>query len=192
MNFEAARRAMIDSQLRPEAVTDSLVIAAMAIVPREQFLPEEVRAAAYIDRVVRFGDGQSLSPPGTLGRLLTELEPRPGERALVIGTAPRYAAAVLAEIGLSVRTLGEGDLTGGDPAGAPYDLILLDGAVEFVPEAISGQLRDGGRLGACMEDRVVQRLVIGRRSGTAFGINFVADGAAAPLPGFARPRVFTF
>lgn len=192
MNFEAARRAMIDSQLRPEAVTDSLVIAAMATVPREQFLPEEVRAAAYIDRVVRFGDGQSLSPPGTLGRLLTELEPRPGERALVIGTAPRYAAAVLAEIGLSVRTLGEGDLTGGDPAGAPYDLILLDGAIEFVPDAISGQLHDGGRLGACMEDRVVQRLVIGRRSGTAFGINFVADGAAAPLPGFARPRVFTF
>lgn len=102
MDFKAARRAMVDSQLRPQAVTDPLVIAAMATVTREQFLPEDGRALAYVDRVVALGDGRFLSPPATLGRLLTELEPRPAERALVIGTAPAYAAAVLREMGLQV------------------------------------------------------------------------------------------
>jgi protein-L-isoaspartate(D-aspartate) O-methyltransferase len=192
MEFEAARRAMIDSQLRPQAVTDPSVVGAMAVVPREQFVPEELRAIAYIDRIVDLGGGRFLNPPATLGRLLTELAPRRGERALVIGTAPAYAAAVLREIGLDVRECGEGDLTAGDPAGAPYDLILIDGVVEFVPESLSEQLRDRGRLGACMLERGVQRLVIGRKAGTAFGVNFIADGSAAPLPGFQRPRVFTF
>ena len=84
MEFEAARRVMVDSQLRPQAVTDSLVVTAMATVPREQFVPEEVRSAAYIDRVLRFGDGRFLNPPATLGRLLTELEARPGERAVLV------------------------------------------------------------------------------------------------------------
>jgi protein-L-isoaspartate(D-aspartate) O-methyltransferase len=192
MDWQAARRAMVDSQLRPQAVTDPLVVSAMAVVPREKFVPEQVRAAAYIDRVLQLGDGRFLNPPATLGRLLTELQPRPGERALVIGTAPAYAAAVLREMGLQVRELGEGDLTGGDPEGAPYDLILLDGSVEFIPDAIPQQLREGGRLGGCLFEREVQRLVIGRRAGGAFGLNFIADGAAAPLPGFERPRVFTF
>ncbi|HVF83986.1 MAG TPA: protein-L-isoaspartate O-methyltransferase [Sphingomicrobium sp.] len=192
MDYQKARRAMIDSQLRPEAVTDSLVIAAMATVPREQFVPEEVRQLAYMDRPVPLGEGRFLMPPATLGRMLTEMEARPGERALVIGPGAAYAAAVLSEMGLEVRSLTDGDLTQGLAGGGPYDVIILDGAVEFVPETIVAQLAEGGRLGTCLLDSGVQRLVIGRRAGGVFGLKTFADASAAPLPGFAKPPAFIF
>lgn len=192
MDYEKARRAMIDSQLRPEAVTDSLVIAAMAKVPREQFVPEAVRPLAYMDRAVPLGNGAFLTPPATFGRMLTEIEARPGERALVIGPGAAYGAAVLAAMGLEVRSVTDGDLTQGLAGGGPYDLIILDGAVEYVPDTIVAQLADGGRLGTCLLENGVQRLVIGRRAGSAFGLKTFADASAAPLPGFSRPPAFTF
>jgi protein-L-isoaspartate(D-aspartate) O-methyltransferase len=192
MDYATARRAMVDNQLRPQAVTDPQVIAAMASVPREQFVPSAIQPVAYMDRILDLGDGRSLSPPATLGRMLTELEARKGERALVIGTAPAYAAAVLAAMGLDVRVLAEGALTDGLPGGGPYDIIILDGAVEFVPDGIVAQLRDGGRLGACLFEGGVQRLVIGRRAGAGFGTRSIADAAAGLLPGFERPRAFVF
>ena len=204
MDFAAARRAMVDSQLRPQAVTDPLVIAAMAVVPREQFVAEEGRALAYIDRILPVGEGVSLSPPATVGRMLTELEPRPGERALVIGGGG-YSAAVLAEMKLDVVAVGaglatissrvqavDGPLEAGAPDAAPFDLIVIDGSVEVIPDAIVAQLKPGGRLGACMIERGVPRLVIGRKSAHGFGVKSIADAAAAPLPGFAKPKVFTF
>lgn len=192
MDYATARRAMVDSQLRPQAVTDPLVVAAMASVPREQFVPVALQPVAYVDRTLDLGEGRFLSPPATLGRMLTELEARPGERALVIGTAPAYAAAVLANMGLSTNLLADGNLAEGLAGGGPYDLIILDGAVEFVPGPIIAQLRDGGRLGTCLIENGVQRLVIGRRSGGGFGTRAIADAAAGPLPGFERPRAFVF
>lgn len=192
MDFAKARRAMVDNQLRPQAVTDPRVIAAMALVPREAFVGEGQSALAYIDRIVPLGGGKGLSPPATLGRLLTELAPQPGERALVIGSAGEYATAVLREIGLDVRLCDAGDLTQGLPDGAPYDLILIDGAVELIPDGIVAQLADGGRLGACLIDNSVPRMVIGRRAGPGFGTKSIADAAAAPLPGFERPAAFVF
>jgi protein-L-isoaspartate(D-aspartate) O-methyltransferase len=191
MDYAKARRAMVDSQLRPQAVTDPLVIAAMATVPREQFVPESQQPVAYMDRILDLGDGRALSPPATLGRMLTELEPRPGQQALVIGTAPAYAAAVLAEMGLEVRSQSGGELEQGLAGGGPYDLIVIDGAVEDLPESIVVQLREGGRLGACLLENGVPRLVIGRRAG-AFGTRSVADAAAPRIPGFDRPRAFVF
>ncbi len=192
MDYEKARRAMIDSQLRPEAVTDSLVIAAMATVPREQFVPEQVRPLAYMDRPVPLGDGAFLTPPATLGRMLTEIEARSGERALVVGPGGAYAAAVLGRMGLGVRSVTEGDLTQGLADGGPYDVIVIDGAVEFIPEPIIAQLAEGGRLGTCLMENGVPRLVIGRRAGDSFGLKSFADASAAPLPGFARPPAFIF
>src|SRR5437868_5393274 len=99
-DFAAARRAMIDNQLRPEGVTDPAVLAAMASVPREQFVPEAMRALAYSDRPLGLGNGQALMPPAALARLLTEIEPRAGERALVVGSGNHYAAKVLEALGL--------------------------------------------------------------------------------------------
>jgi protein-L-isoaspartate(D-aspartate) O-methyltransferase len=95
-------------------------------------------------------------------------------------------------MGLQVEEQGGSDLTSGLPSGAPYDIILIDGAVEFVPDEIIKQLRDGGRLATCLLESGVQRLVIGRRSGDGFGFNSIADGSAGRLPGFEKPRAFTF
>jgi protein-L-isoaspartate(D-aspartate) O-methyltransferase len=208
-DFSLARRAMIDSQLRPEGVTDRGVLAAMGSVPREQFVPGPARALAYFDRPLKIAEGRAMMPPAALGRLLTELAPQPGERALVVGSGSGYSAALLRAIGLDVVALESdealvsaaidagietvvGDLASGWANGAPYDLILLDGAVEQVPPALVKQLRDGGRLAGAIIDRGISRLVIGRASGGALGLRSLADAEVDALPGFERPRAFTF
>lgn len=200
---------MVDSQLRPVGVTDAAVLAAVGSVPREQFVPEDLRPLAYADRSVALAGGRFLSPPAALGQLLTQLAPRKGERALVVGAGTGYSAAVLTAIGCEVvavecsaelaaraRELGvevvEGPLEAGHKTGAPYDLILVDGAVEHFPEAIIDQLADGGRLGAALVDRGITRLVVGQKVGGAFGHLSIADAGVATLPGFARPRSFRF
>lgn len=187
-DFTAARRAMIDSQLRPEGVTDRRVLAAMAAVPREQFVPEGVRALAYSDRPLTIGEGRALMPPVAFARLLTEVAPKPGERALVVGCGSGYAAAVLTEMGLEVETIE--DRT--PPAKAQFDLILIDGSVEEVPKELVAALAPGARLGAGIADRGVTRLAVGRSTGGAFGMKSFADAEVPPLPGFTRPRAFTF
>ena len=208
-DFSLARRAMVDNQLRPEGVTDRGVLAAMSTVARELFVPQSARALAYFDRPLRIAEGRAMMPPAALGRLLSELAPKPGEKALVVGSAAGYSAAVLGAIGIDVVALESdealaaaareagvqtviGDLTRGWAKGAPYDLILLDGAVEGIPDALIGQLRDGGTLGGAVVDRGVTRLVIGRMSGGALGLRSLADADVDPLPGFERPRAFTF
>lgn len=211
--FESARRAMVASQLRTNAVTDAGVLAAMARLPRERFVPPALHAAAYTDRGLPLGRGRMLNPPLATARLIDALRPRHGERALVIGAATGYAAAILADIGLAVTAVEEdpelaaaaraalghadvgvdiGPLTAGHEGGGPYDVILIDGAVETVPRAIIDQLVDGGRLATGLIDRGVVRLADGVRSGDAFGLTPFADAEAAHLPGFAAPPAFKF
>ncbi|HEU4705303.1 MAG TPA: protein-L-isoaspartate O-methyltransferase, partial [Sphingomicrobium sp.] len=151
---------MIDNQLRPVGVTDPAVLEAMGSVPRERFVPEESRPLAYADRSLSIGEGRYIAAPAVLGQLLTEMAPKTGERALVIGAGTGYSAAVLRSIGCEAvalesapelaaraRELGidtvEGPLESGHKAGAPYDLIIVDGAVEHIPDAIIKQLADG-------------------------------------------------
>lgn len=212
-NFEHMRRAMVASQLRTTGVSDPRVIAAMGAVPRERFVPRERVAMAYADALVPLGNGRDLNTPMSLGRMLTEAAPQPEDRALVIGAATGYAAAVLAQLVASVIAveedpalaavaqgalsgtgvkLVEGSLAKGYKAGAPYDLILIDGAVEFVPDAIVAQLEEHGRLAAAMLDNGVARISVGRRGGAGFGMAAVSDAASAILPGFVKPRTFTF
>ena len=212
-NFEQMRRAMIASQLRTTGVDDPRVLAAMGAVPRERFVPEARVATAYADALVPLGNGRALNSPMALGRLLAEAGPREDERALVVGAANGYAAAVLDLLVGSVVALEEdaellahakkalagtgvelvrGPLVEGHASGAPYDLILIDGAVEQIPDALAEQLSPEGRLASGIIDGGVQRLAIGRRAGEAFGMVAFADVACAPLPGFARPRVFSF
>lgn len=190
MDYAAARRAMIDSQLRPEGVSDNAVLAAMAAVPREEFVPEKLRPLAYSDRPLRLGEAGVLMPPAALARLLVELQPRPGERALVVGSATPYAARVLEALGVDVET-ADGDKA---PAGkaATYDLVLIDGAVETVPDSLVARLSPHGRLGTAIVDNGVTRLAVGRRSGGSLGLRRFADVHVPVLPGFARPRTFTF
>ena len=211
-NFESLRKAMVASQLRTTGVNDPRVIAAMGAVPRERFVPPAQAAFAYLDEALPLGPGRAMPAPMVLGRLLTEARVRPADHVLVIGAGGGYAAAVLAELARDVIALEEdealaaiaraplpasvtraaGPLAEGWAAGAPYDLILFDGAIEAVPPAIVAQLADGGRLAAPIVDRGVVRLAIGRKAGEGFGLTSIVDAAAPALPGFARPAGFSF
>lgn len=214
-DFAAMRRAMVASQLRTSAVADPGVLAAMGRVPRERFVGPAQRPIAYVDRALPLAaaPGRAVNPPLATGRLLDALAPRHGERALVVGAATGYAVAVLADIGLAVSAveadgvLAEiarvaldhaalavdvGPLAAGHPGGGPYDLILIDGAVDRVPRAIVDQLVDGGRLATGLVERGVTRLALGRKAGDAFGIAAFADGEVVPLPGFAPAPAFSF
>ena len=208
-DFASAREAMVESQLRPQGVTDPAVLEAMRRLPRENFLPTDARSLAYVDRAVAIGPGRFLVAPAVLGQLLTQMMPEPGQRALVVGAGTGYSAAVLAACGLEVVALEsdpelaaaarahkikivEGPLEDGHAAGAPYDQILIDGAVEYIPEALIAQLADGGRLGTAIVDRGITRLAIGRKAGSAFGTVSIGDAGVPVLPAFQRPRAFTF
>ena len=200
---------MIESQLRPQGVTDAAVLDAMGRIPRENFLPSHTRPLAYADRAVAIGEGRFLPAPAVLGQLLTQMMPERGQHALVVGGGTGYSAAVIAGMGVDVVALeshpalaasarehgiefAEGPLEQGLASSAPYDQILIDGAVEYIPEAIIDQLADGGRLGAAMLDRGITRLIVGRKAGGAFGTLSIADAGVPALPGFQSPRAFTF
>lgn len=208
-DYAAARAAMVDTQLRPQGVNFPPVVDAMARVPREEFVAPDSKPLAYIDRTVPIGAGRLMNGPVVVGRLLTEMTPLASERALVVGCGTGYSAAVLQAMGLEVtglecsvelaeraRTLGidtvEGPLEDGWTKRAPYNLILIDGAIEYIPEAIIAQLTDHGRLGTALIDKGIARLVVGRRAGDGFGQYSIADSGAAALPGFRKPRTFTF
>jgi protein-L-isoaspartate(D-aspartate) O-methyltransferase len=208
-DFSLARRAMVDNQLRPEGVTDRGVLAAMGSVERERFVPQSTRALAYFDRPVKVAPGRAMMPPAALGKLLSALAPRAGERALVVGSGTGYSAALLRSIGLDVVALESdealasasteagvevvrGELAAGWAKGAPYDLILFDGAVEEIPPSIVKQLSEGGRLAGAIHERGVSRLVVGQTAGGVLGLRSIADAEVDHLPGFERPRAFTF
>jgi len=207
------RRAMVASQLRTTAVNDARVVAAMGQVPRERFVPADKSRLAYADMALPIGDGRAINPPMVIGRLLTEARPDTNDRVLLVGAGTGYAAELLARLVGTVVALEqdaallacaraavtaanvrlvEGDLAAGWGEGAPYDLIVIDGAVEQVPPTLVEQLADGGRLVAPIMEQGVTRLSIGRRAGGGFGMTSFADSAAAPLPGFARPVEFSF
>lgn len=213
-DFQAMRRAMVDSQLRTNAVSDPRVTAAIEAVAREEFVPAERRSTAYIDRAVPLSGGRAMNPPLATARLIVEAGISAEDKVLVVGAASGYAAAIVAGLaasvvalesdadlvaiakvqlkGLANVTVASGDLTKGWAKGAPYDVILIDGAVEEVPEGIARQLAEGGRLGAGIVENGVTRLVIGYKAGDVIGFDRVMDAEAVVLPGFAKPKGFAF
>lgn len=209
MNFATLRQTMVDTQLKTVGVNDPAVLAAMAAVPRENYLPAALQGLAYADAALEVGPGRWLLEPMVLGLLLTHARPAAGERVLIVGAATGYSAEVCARLGLVVTALEsdsglaavaqaagiaivEGPLTEGWPDAAPYDLILFEGAIESVPDAIAGQLAEGGRVAAVMRENGVGRAVVGSVvAGRIAGLPFL-EVAARPLPGFARSRSFAF
>lgn len=213
-DFEAMRLAMVESQLRTTAVDDARVVRAMAAVARERFVPADKVALAYADMLVPIGNGRRMNLPMATGRLLTELALTPDDHVLVVGSGSGYTAALCAELCKSVVALEEdealaalgadslaayanvkqahGVLAEGWAKGAPYDAILVDGAIEHLPDALIDQLADGGRLVAGVVEDGVTRLVYGRKHGEAFGTAAFVDAQSASLPGFDRPAEFVF
>lgn len=208
------RHAMVASQLRPNAVDDQRVVTAMATVPREVFLPETAAALAYRDTAIPLGRGRHQNPPLATARLLNEAEIVPEDRVLLIGATGGYTAALLAHLdarvtavecdpelaeaagrslaGHALVELIEGPLADGHADGAPYDVLLIDGAAETLPDALLAQLRVGGRIATGLLERGVTRLAAGVRTAGGHAVTPFADAECVVLPGFAPAAVFRF
>ena len=206
-NFSSMRAAMVESQLRTSDVDDQRVIAAMARVPREDFVPLERRAMAYVDRSIPLANGRALNPPLATGRLLKEAQVEQDDRVLLIGAATGYSATLLAALGANVTAVEaedgpqvtvegaaivRGPLAAGAPDGAPYDILFIDGAVQEVPAALIEQLADGARVVTGLVERGVTRLCSGRVVSGVLGLVSLTDLEMVVLPGFAAPERFVF
>lgn len=219
IDFAQARRTMVDGQVRVNDVTDAAIISAMLEVPREKFVPEARTALAYIDEdlcVQEAGTGKParyLMEPMVFARLLQALELTPQSKVLDIGCATGYSAAVLSHIAGNVVALEEdtalvtsakklvrggnaevvsGRAAAGWSSGAPYDAILIGGAVEQVPAALTDQLKDGGRLAAVIRKDNAARAMLYVRTGEHISTRRLFDAAIPPLPGFEAPQTFVF
>ena len=217
IDSRAARLNMVESQLRTNKVTDEAVLNAFLAVPRERFVPPDLAGIAYVDDDVPLGGGRVLLEPMVLARLLQLAQPRAKDKVLEIGAATGYATALLArlaervvalecdarlaaaararlkQIGGDRVTLVEGPLERGHPAAAPYDVILVNGAVATIPDAVAQQLAEGGRLVTVIQppqgmgQGVLMTRVEGRLSQRpAF------DAATALLAGFRPAPAFVF
>jgi protein-L-isoaspartate(D-aspartate) O-methyltransferase len=187
----AARRAMIDSQLRTSGVNEPWVLAAMARVPREAFVPEAAKAAAYTDRSVELGGGRFLAPPLVHGKMLAEAAPVASDTALLVGDADGYLAALLGPLVGALDTVDPADAVGDDKNGA-YSLIVIDGAIEQLPEALAASLADNGRLVTGLVERGITRLAAGRKAGGAVALLALAELGIPILPQFAAPKGWSF
>ena len=186
---ESARRAMIDSQLRVSGVNDPAILAAFLAVPREDFVPEARRAVAYADRAVALGNGAVLSPALTYGQMLTAAEPTADDSVLVIGNPGGYLAALAEKLAGKVTLVA----AGGDWAKTgEHSLVLVDGAIEAVPEALAGVVTADGRVVGGMVERGVTRLALGRKVAGALAMTVLAEADFAPLAAFAAPRKWSF
>lgn len=184
---------MVASQLRPQGVTDGRVLGAMGAVAREDYVGSGQQAQAYGDRSLRVDNQAPMMPPAELGQLLDRLAPVMGERALVVGGGGAYAAEVLRHIGLDVDTAEADSAVDGEP----YDLILVEGAIEYLPESLSRRLAPGGRVGAAIARDGVTRLATGRSAKDPAGATSVrftsfAEAQVATLPGFSSAPAFVF
>jgi protein-L-isoaspartate(D-aspartate) O-methyltransferase len=213
-DFAAMRNAMVDSQLRTNAVTQPAVVAVLAAVPRELFVPPSQVARAYTDASIAVGSERRLNPPLATARLIAEAAIERHHKVLIIGAATGYACALVSRLAAEVVgvecdaalaetarsttsampnvAIVEGDLAEGCSAQASFDIILIDGAVEQVPSALAMQLAEKGRIVAAIHENGVTRLVRGMRAGTGVSLVSFADVEAVPLPGFALDPVFSF
>ncbi|MEJ5977126.1 protein-L-isoaspartate O-methyltransferase [Novosphingobium sp. PS1R-30] len=188
---DAARRAMIDSQLRTSGVNEPWVLTAMSRVAREDFVPENAKASAYIDRAVPLGEGRFLAAPVVHGMLLTEARPTAEDKALIVGDAKGYLAALLGPLVGSLDAIDPADAAKRRSKG-PYSLIVVDGAIEELPAALGAQLAEGGRIVTGLVLRGVTRLAAGRKAAGDVALLPLAELGIPALPEFAAPKRWSF
>ena len=212
-DFATRRTMMVDTQIRPNDVTRFPIIEAMLNIQREHFVPESRREAAYLGENVPVGPGRVILEPRSLGKFLESLDIQPGDRVLDLATGLGYGAAVMARMGAVVTALEEeparaaeaqarlaaegtevrvlaGPLVEGAPAAAPFDVILIEGAVEVIPEAILAQLAENGRIGAIFAEGALGIARIGRKEGGQVHWRYAFNAGAPVLPGFGRATAF--
>ena len=188
---KTARRTMIDSQLRTSGVNEEYVLARMLAVPREDFLPVEKHAQAYIDRAVTLGGDSHLAAPLFYGKLLLEAAPLPADRVLVVSGGTGYLAALIAPLAASVTEITAAEAASLTGAGE-YDLIVIDGAIEQLPDGLGAVLADGGRIVSGLVLRQVTRLAAGRKIAGTVNLQPVEDLGIPVLTAFAAPKRWTF
>jgi protein-L-isoaspartate(D-aspartate) O-methyltransferase len=189
---QAARKAMIDSQLRTSGVNEEFVLSRMLAVGRENFLPDDKVGLAYIDRSIPLGDGAHLASPLFYGKLLIEAAPSPDDRALVVEGGTGYLAALLEPLVESVETVSAADAAKGSLPKGTFTLILVDGAIEQVPGSFSDALDDGGRLVSGLLLRSVTRLAEGRKIAGHLSLDPVEDLGIPVLHALDKPATWTF
>jgi protein-L-isoaspartate(D-aspartate) O-methyltransferase len=216
-SFDVARTRMIDSQLRPNRVSDDLLLSAFASVRRELFVPEHVQPVAYIDENLPLGGGRYLMEPMVCGRMLQEAAIERTDAVLIVGAGTGYEAAVtsmltrnvialeedpelarrargaLVEHAIASVNIVEGPLRDGYRPRAPYDVILFGGAAADIPTEIAAQLAEGGRLLAVVKSGSgVGRATLTTRTGGVLARRVIFDAATPLLPGFAPKPSFVF
>jgi protein-L-isoaspartate(D-aspartate) O-methyltransferase len=213
-DFASRRVMMVDNQVRPSEVTRFPILEALLNVPRERFVPDSLRETAYLGENVPVGPGRVLLDPRTFAKLLEGVDVKPGERVLHVGTGLGYGAAVLARMGADVVALEDeaaraaaaqaalaaegatgvrvvaGPLHEGAPQAAPFDVILIEGAVELIPEALLAQLGGDGRIGAIFAEGDLAVARIGRKEGSQVHWRYGFVTGAPVLPGFGRAAAF--
>lgn len=211
------RKNMVESQVRPSDVTDRRVTAAMTAIPREKFVPGHLATLAYSDENLDVGDGRAMLAPSTLARLVQLADVETGDTVLVVGGSCGYAAAVIAqfaakvvallpaakvaadvakvcsELGIANVTAAHGELAAGWAEKAPFDVIVIEGGVEAVPEPLTAQLAEGGRLVAVEVERGVGHAFRLHKTAQLLARRDVFQATAALLPGFeASKPAFVF
>lgn len=187
-----ARKAMIDCQLRVSGVNEEFVLNAMMRVAREDFVPAQVRALAYIDRAVPLGEGRFLAAPLFHGRMLSEARPTQADSVLVVDGGSGYLPELVRPLAGSVEVI--------DPAGAvakirkkgEFTLLLIDGAIEQLPDSLAARLAEGGRVVTGLVSRGVTRLAIGRKAAGRIALLPVIEMGVPVLPEFAAPKGWSF
>ncbi|WP_343115992.1 protein-L-isoaspartate O-methyltransferase [Ostreiculturibacter nitratireducens] len=215
IDFAARRTMMVDTQVRPNDVTKFPIIEAMLSVPREAFVPGPKREAAYVGENIEIAPGRVVLEARTLAKMLDALDIQPDEMVLDVGCGLGYSAAVIARLAEAVvaieedpdlareaqKTLsGEGadnaavietPLAAGAAKHGPYDVIMIEGAVETVPQAIIDQLKEGGRIGALFMEGALGVARVGMKRDGQVTWRFAFNASAPVLPGFTAERGFT-
>ncbi len=214
-NYAARRTMMVDTQVRPSDVTKFPIIDAMLAVPREVFVPANLREAAYVGENLDIGGGRILLEPRTLAKMLDALDIQRHHVVLDVGCGLGYSTAILArmsefvigleddearaeeaqsllsEHGVDNAAVMTGALTDGSAKSGPYDIILVQGAVEEVPEALLEQLREGGRIACVFAESALGVVRIGHKIDGQVNWRFAFNAGAPVLPGFHKPAAFT-
>lgn len=212
IDFSVARLNMVESQVRPNGITDRRIIAAIETVPREHFVPESRRDVAYMDEDVPLDahGHRALIEVMAFARMLQHAAIKPTDKVLLAGAGTGYGAAVVSQIGAEVVALEsdpqlvhharrnldghanvkvvEGALSAGAPGAQPFDVILLEGRAEEVPQALLDQLADGGRLVGVVGEAEIAQACVYSRSGGAVAVRQVFDASVSELPGLKKKR----
>ena len=209
-NFAAARHNMVESQVRPNGITDHRIIDAMAQVKREDFVPAERKTIAYLDEDVQLKTGRFLIEPMAFARMIHLALIKPTDKVLVVGAGTGYGAKVIAMLAKSVVALEsdpdllalarsflagagnlevvEGSLAAGHAAGAPYDVIIVEGRIAAVPESLFAQLANEGRIVAAVGNTDVSKMQIATLTDGHRSSRSAFDVSVAPLPGFVLEK----